>query len=274
MQGSILGLGQFLGLLSRLDLLIRSVSLKLICLILRMLTEILLLRILIFLVVLLLLLISFGSIIWHLGREAAVHASVLLVCLREVLSSELLGLHLRKILLGEHVFMIHLLHLMHLALHHCHLGEDIDLLLHLGNLWILVVADHVWIHLLHWELHAHGHHLRSHGLVLHRILRHHGGILHELMLVVLALNLLHLLSFSVVHGGWLVPEVARLHVCKSWISLLQLHIIGLEATLLVWRLLLVMAHVSSQLFVGKRGAILLIRTIERIIQDTFVFVCH
>lgn len=168
--------------------------------------------------------------------------------------------------------MIHLLHLMHLVLHHCHLGEQIDLLLHLSNLWILVVADH-WVHLLHWELHAHGHHLGSHRSILHRILWHHRRILHKLMLMILALNFLHLLSFTMVHTGRLASEVGSIHRCKPWVSLLKL-IIRLEATLLVWSWWLVMTHVSSQLFVGEGGAVLLVWPVEWIIHNTFVFVCH
>lgn len=258
---------------------IRSVGLQLIRLILRVLTEILLLRILVFLVVFFLLLISLRCVTLHLVRKSTVHASVRLLGLRIVRAAELCLLHLwRKFLLTVHVFMIHMLVMqMHLALHVSHLGQIIDLLLHLCDLRRLVVAYHVRIHLLHWlrELHAHGHHLRRHCRILHRVLRHH-GVLHELVLVLLALNFLHLLSFPLVHQRLIGAEGASLHRSESRVCLFKLHITALEgrASLLKALRRLMVTEVSSQFFVREDRAVLLVWSNKRVVYDALLLVAH
>lgn len=137
--------------------------------------------------------------------SATVNASICLLTFRVVRSLELRSLHLRKFRLRIHSFMTHLLmHLSHLtALHVCHLRKEIDLLLHFGNLGILVgIAHCMRTHLLHRKLHTHWHHLGSHLRILHRVLWHH-WVLHKLLLMVLPLDLLHLLALSLIHA-WIM----------------------------------------------------------------------
>lgn len=173
--------------------------------------------------------------------------------------------------MGKHGLVTHLLmHLGHLiALHVSHLRQEVDLLLHLGNLRILrVIANTMWTHLLHGELHSHWHHLRRHLGVLHWILWHH-RILHKLLLVILAFDFLQLLSLSLIHA-WIVitTKDASLHRPHPWIGLLEFHFVCLESAwslleaswvLLAHRLLAMVAQISSYLFIRERRAILLVR---------------
>ena len=139
---------------------------------------------------------------------------------------------------------------------------------------------HLRIHLLHWVLHAlhsHWHHLWLHRWVLHWVLGHHGRVLHELMLVILSLDFLHLLAFSLIWWGLLIGKRARLHWRKSWVRLLKLHVVGLEGTSLLIGLLLlelIMTQISPNLFVSKRRTVFLVGPNKWVVQHSLVFVAQ
>lgn len=219
-----------------------------------------------------------------------IHRIVLWLTFGEVRTLELRCLHLRELWLAIHAFMTHLLmHLSHLAaLHLSVLLQEIDLPLHLGDLGVLLRESYsVRVHLSHRELHSHSwYHLRSHLRVLQWILRHN-WVLHELLLVVLALNFLQLLALSLIDSLTRVgAQWATLIGCKSGIGLLELHIVGLVAgscLLEALRMMLqvlssnrlaMVTQVSSDFLVSKGRAVFLVWSSELIGKDPLVFVSN